>query len=645
MVEQRQETLAQEAKLVADLPVIRSVTQTNDTHTVEEAAKHYHDLASAGWIIVTDLDGKLIGSAGPDGGGITDWTSGALVKSAAEGSVVHGYMPVGDKVALAAAAPVFVGDYPVGTLTIAVPIDDALATKIAQSANTDIAFVLNGEVVGSSLGLDRSLGTELLGKSNFQWNRRPYAASPSALSETSGLQFVSLLDKSRVEGPFNSIQRLLGIVFAVSMAAALAIGYALASRLTKPLVALVRAAQELQAGSWPEPVTTSRQDEIGILQRVFDDTVVSLRESQESLLQMVQIDPLTRLPNHNTFRDRLASEVLAAQTADRPLSLLLIDIDNFEEFNLARGREEGDVVLVTVSDILRAWAGETAYVARFGGNEFAVIRPGASAPETTDSFAPVLEEIYARAGVTTSVGIAENGESTPRPDLLVLAANLAVQQAKMAGKNRCRTYDGDVTASSADDLKSFLQGGSYAAVRALAEAVDAKDRYTRGHSQRVAEYARDLARAAGYDEGFVELVYTTGTLHDVGKIGVPDSVLHKNGRLDDVEFEQIKVHPVLGEKIVAQIATLRETLPGIRHHHEQFDGRGYPDGLSGDDIPLIARILAVADTFDAMTSDRPYRKGLPLDVALGEISKNAGTQFDPELADLFVKIYGVRLAA
>jgi HD-GYP domain-containing protein (c-di-GMP phosphodiesterase class II) len=148
-----------------------------------------------------------------------------------------------------------------------------------------------------------------------------------------------------------------------------------------------------------------------------------------------------------------------------------------------------------------------------------------------------------------------------------------------------------------------------------------------------------LAEACTYEQGFIDLIFLTGTLHDVGKIGVPDAALKKPGKLSDEEFEMIKLHPALGEKIVRQIPELADTLPGIRGHHERWDGRGYPDQLSGESIPLIARILAIADTYDAMTSDRPYRNGLSAEIAIDAIENGSGSQFDPELAQIFVKLY------
>ncbi len=160
----------------------------------------------------------------------------------------------------------------------------------------------------------------------------------------------------------------------------------------------------------------------------------------------------------------------------------------------------------------------------------------------------------------------------------------------------------------------------------------------------MAEYASALARHIGLTPAEIDLVYTTGTLHDVGKIGVPDAILKKPAALDAEERAVMQTHPVLGEVIVRKAPQLAATLPGVRHHHERWDGRGYPDGLKAEAIPLIARLLAVADTFDAMTSDRPYRKGMALEIALAEIVKGAGSQFDPELAPAFAAMMRVHVA-
>ena len=183
-----------------------------------------------------------------------------------------------------------------------------------------------------------------------------------------------------------------------------------------------------------------------------------------------------------------------------------------------------------------------------------------------------------------------------------------------------------------------VEGLSLHVVETLADAIDAKDAYTKGHSGRVAEYSRKIAQRAGYTVERQEEIYMMGLLHDVGKIGVPDAVINKPGRLTDEEFEKIKAHPGRGAKILQNIEEMPQLAIGARWHHERFDGRGYPDGLSGEDIPEEARIIAVADAYDAMTSNRSYRDIIPQEVVKGELEKGSGTQFDPQFAAIMLEI-------
>ena len=175
-------------------------------------------------------------------------------------------------------------------------------------------------------------------------------------------------------------------------------------------------------------------------------------------------------------------------------------------------------------------------------------------------------------------------------------------------------------------------------VLALAKTIDAKDNYTHGHSERVADYARLIAKRAGDDEEAQERIYYMGLLHDIGKIGVAENIITKTSRLDDDEFHSIKLHTMIGSEILRQISRFTDISVGARSHHQRYDGKGYPDHLAGEDIPRPARIIAVADTYDAMTSSRSYRKGLPQDVARAEIEKGKGTQFDPYFADLMIQL-------
>ncbi len=187
------------------------------------------------------------------------------------------------------------------------------------------------------------------------------------------------------------------------------------------------------------------------------------------------------------------------------------------------------------------------------------------------------------------------------------------------------------------DLKELF----YKTIKSIASALDAKDPYTHGHSMRVTLYSIILAKELNVPEHDLELIETAGLLHDIGKIAIPESILCKPGKLDDNEFAIMKSHPANSERLIASIKKLHEVSPGVKHHHERWDGKGYPDGLKGEDIPYSARIIAIADTYDAMTSTRSYRKALDHDIAINEISKCAGTQFDPVLAQKFVEIEGI----
>jgi putative nucleotidyltransferase with HDIG domain len=185
-----------------------------------------------------------------------------------------------------------------------------------------------------------------------------------------------------------------------------------------------------------------------------------------------------------------------------------------------------------------------------------------------------------------------------------------------------------------EEAKSF----NHRFLTTMAASIDARDRYTSGHSQRVAHWGREIARKIGMSSEKVEEIYVGGILHDIGKIGIEDEILNKKGRLTPEEYDRIKQHTVIGYEIILQAGMFKELLPAIRSHHERIDGKGYPDGLIGDEIPLMAKILAISDAFDAMVADRPYRKGLPVEEALNEIRRGSGTQFDAILAVHFIEI-------
>ena len=214
------------------------------------------------------------------------------------------------------------------------------------------------------------------------------------------------------------------------------------------------------------------------------------------------------------------------------------------------------------------------------------------------------------------------------PSVLVLRVKHAVELVRLQ-----RNLETLVFEKTRENEELFIH-----VVESLADAIDAKDNYTKGHSGRVAQYAKEIAQRYGYDEKQQELIFMMGLLHDVGKIGVPDEVINKRGRLTDEEFNRIKVHPVIGHKILSNIRKMPELADGARCHHERYDGNGYPEGLKGENIPEKARIIAVADAYDAMTSNRSYRGVLPQEKVRAEIEKGKGSQFDPRFADIMLEM-------
>lgn len=213
-------------------------------------------------------------------------------------------------------------------------------------------------------------------------------------------------------------------------------------------------------------------------------------------------------------------------------------------------------------------------------------------------------------------------------NILVLRVRQAVELVRLQ-----RHLADEVEKKTVEYEELFIQ-----VVESLAAAIDAKDAYTNGHSLRVAEYSREIAKRFGYDGQKQDAVFMMGLLHDVGKIGVPDEVINKPARLTDEEFAMIKTHPAMGAKILSSIKKMPRLADGARWHHERYDGRGYPDGLAGEQIPEEARMIAVADAYDAMTSNRSYRRSLSQEIVREEIEKGKGTQFDPQFAQIMIEM-------
>lgn len=358
-------------------------------------------------------------------------------------------------------------------------------------------------------------------------------------------------------------------------------------------------------------------------------------------------DPLTGLYNHRYFHDRLRDEVRASVERAEELALVVLDVDNFGHWNTLFGHGEGDRLLVSLAEQLQKIAPGESMVARIGGDEFAVILPQCSAPDANLLAQRLLDFIGIEGGdqpgsVTASAGLAILPEHADTADDLFRLADCAMLWAKERGKNRVVVYEqGRVPDLSTRERIEFLERQArLSSVRALAAAVDARDPATRFHSQSVAVLATRLAVALELEHEHVRLIGEAALMHDVGKIAVNDAILSKAGPLTRSERLRVQEHPAMGQRILSA-TDMDEILPWVRSHHERWDGVGYPDRISGEDIPFEARILAVCDAYDAMTSDRPYRRALSKAAALQEIDLHMGTQFDPDIAERFIQVMSV----
>ena len=365
-------------------------------------------------------------------------------------------------------------------------------------------------------------------------------------------------------------------------------------------------------------------------------------DARSQLAALAATDPLTGLPNRRALEAWLEAAVETAGSGARPLSALVLDLDSFKQVNDLHGHEAGDAVLCAVARTLEAGCRLGDLAGRLGGEEFLVVLPDASS-RTAWLVAERLRGAIAALdfdgspGVTASFGVACFPAHGTTAAGLLRAADNAMYDAKELGRNRSIVFDPRTAASRTErtELAQAGREGYLGSVIALAAAVDARDAWTHAHSETVARYAAAIASHLGLDGDQVEEVRIAGLLHDVGKVGVPDSVLHKPGPLDDAEWDEMRRHPAIGARILTHPA-LADVREWVLRHHERPDGRGYPDGLEGVDIPLGARILAVADAYEAMTADRPYRDRLSSKAARAELTRGRGTQFDAEVVDAFL---------
>ena len=351
-------------------------------------------------------------------------------------------------------------------------------------------------------------------------------------------------------------------------------------------------------------------------------------------------DTVTGTLNHRSMQEAVEQALQQAHQQQRSFSVLRMDIDRFGLLNATYGHTAGDEVLQRVGNLLRTSLPPNAVLGRYDADEFLIILPDTERSQAAAIASRLREKVreaslvHSTNGldvpVTVSIGIA-----TFPTDAATVRGLLSVAEEALS----IARQDGQGVADSQSSWRTRYRihmDGAFSTLEAMVIAIDNKDHYTRRHSEDVTDYALWIAEQLGLSEEQKHTLRLGGLLHDVGKIGIPDAVLLKPGLLTAEEYEVMKQHTVLGAVMLAAVPGMEEAVPLARSHHERWDGQGYPDGLAGEQIPLLARLLSVADAFSAMTTDRPYRKGMDWSSALRELQRHRGTQFDPVMVDAFV---------
>lgn len=375
---------------------------------------------------------------------------------------------------------------------------------------------------------------------------------------------------------------------------------------------------------------------------------ISLKNARlyEKIYQEACTDELTGVLNRRYFYEVLEKEFDAK--SETSLSLVILNVDDFKLYNQIYGVKQADEALKKIATVIQASVGEQGYVARYSGKEFAILLPKYdvyAAKVLTESILKQIRDInkapvdgYKMQTITCSAGISVAPYGAKTVKELLDNADMAVFHVKHKGKNGIMVFDTMLEGEKVEEKNHQSVYKEYeSTIYALTAAIDAKDHYTFTHSNNVAYYATELGRLIGLNEETVEILREAALLHDVGKIGIAETVLNKPGKLTAEEYEEIKGHVEASIGIIRHLPSLDYVIPAVIGHHERYDGRGYPRGIAGEDIPLLARILCVADSFDAITSKRCYKDATGLERAFDIMYAEAGKQFDPVLSVQFVQ--------
>lgn len=633
---------------------MRKALVANDQAGIAAAVAEENSVLDFDSMAVLDPEGRVVA---------VDGTVGAAVGERLPGNPDLGTTPtvlnteVDGSEAIVAVQPMFAGERPYLLMTVEF-VDDAFLTDLGVADETAFCFY-SGEGTPAAHALGRGFSDEqerllsdalmkptdtvmtalndvsvqrpgrgalVAGEDAYQLWAAPVDLPGESGGETAYI--VGVVSQSVSEQAGATTTNLIAMWSVVAVVALVGLGGFIARRVSDPLVALADGARRISEGDFTTKVQVGGANEIAELADTFNTMTDSLRDRSETLtkkvLELATLYEMSRALGSTLEMDELLGSVLES-------ALRIFDLDL--GYVTLRDKETGLLAI-------RAMRGESLSdgqgAVRSSMSEWVVRegRPLIFNPDPTSGSGQIDIVTGAKAALCVPLVSAEGTIGS-----ITIGSTDVSYRFNSDDVRLLSTIANHVTIAIGNiELFTSLQEAYLATVRSLAAAVDAKDTYTRGHSDRVAQYATYIAERMGMGHEQRIALEMAAYLHDIGKIGVPEAILLKPGRLDDAEMAQMCHHPLIGANILKPVAFPWAITPIVRHHHEYYDGSGYPAGLRGEEIPLLARILTIADSFEAMTADRPYRKGMSIEEAITELRRCAGTQFDPEIVEIFTEL-------
>ena len=544
------------------------------------------------------------------------------------------------------------GEDPARHLWLARPLSDKMLDTMGQLAGGEVTFIASDSLPFSELTAAPPLSLWMPAEDTLAvaW------MAPRPGDEKQGY-FLARLPVGHIVRQATAARRMVLIVLSLSMGVALLVIMGTHILVAGPVLRLLKRIQDIEPGE---------NGVVGLTDDLHGEPLILARRLESAFDKLAHIsktDQLTGLANRRHFEEVFDRFYSQARRYSRPLSLIMIDIDFFKAINDAAGHQAGDHVLRLVSEKIEWACRRTDLPARIGGDEFAILLPETAAG-AAEAVAQRLREAIAvqpvqvrgtQMNLTISVGLTDlNAAEIDSPGAMQSLADRALYVAKERGRDRVvQAHDvaaGDDGSSRAESGKVNLLHRKLAGldsrfkdifIRAIEEIMDIlehRDPHMADHARKVQHYALLIGREMDLPDRILKRLQVAAMLHDIGMVAMPDAVLLNPGALSDAEVQMMRRHTLLSVRIMEGMEFLEQEIPAVRYHHERFDGKGYPEGLSGPAIPLTARILSVADCFDAMTSPRTFRDAKGLNEAVTELRRGAGSQFDPVIVEAFCAV-------